>query len=178
MTGLDPNHDQIIQIACFVTDYELNLLEEKGFEIVVHQPKELLDRMDEWCTQTHARTGLTPKVLESKTEPEDAAAALLDYVKRFVPHAGKAVLAGNSVYHDKEFLQRGPYLSIIQHLHHRILDVSAIKEGVRRWCSKGFLQCIPQKKSTHEARQDILESIEEAKFYQNGLFRCATVDKP
>jgi oligoribonuclease len=175
MTGLDTVKDEIIQIACYVTDHDLNLLEDEGFETVVHQSKELMDSMDNWCTRTHAKTGLTPRVLASEVTPKAAAEALFEYVQRLVPKSGKALLAGNSVHHDKVFLNKGPYSIVINHLHHRVLDVSTIKEAARRWSSDDVLRSGPKKKGTHEARQDILESIEEARYYRDVLFKPAVL---
>jgi oligoribonuclease len=146
MTGLDVVNDEIIQIACFVTDHDLNLLDAAGFETVVHQPKERMDLMDPWCTKTHAKTGLTERVISSEVTPQVAADALLTYVQQLVPEARKAILAGNSVHYDKEFLRREPYGKFLDHLHHRILDVSSIKEAIRRWSDMNLLRNIPKKK--------------------------------
>jgi len=109
--------------------------------------------------------------LECNVTPEDAATALLDYVKKYVPEAGKAILAGNSVHYDKEFLRKEPYGKLLKHLHHRILDVSTIKEAAKRWSSREVLKRIPKKLALHEAKQDILESIEEAVYYRDVFFR-------
>jgi oligoribonuclease len=177
MTGLDTVKDEIIQIACYVTDHDLNLLESEGFETVVHQSQALMDGMDAWCTKTHNKTGLTPRVLASDVTPQAAADALLEYVQKLVPKSGKALLAGNSVHHDKVFLNKGPYSSVIDHLHHRVLDVSSIKEAVRRWSSEDILKGCPRKTGTHEARQDILESIEEARYYRDVLFKPAVLEE-
>jgi oligoribonuclease len=177
MTGLNLETDHIIQIACFVTDYDLNLLDSEGFETVVHQPKEVMDAMDDWCTKTHAKTGLTPRVLASSVSPDDAATALYDYVTKLVPKSGKAILAGNSVHYDKEFLRKEPYGKLLKHLHHRILDVSSIKEAARRWSPRETWNSLPQKLALHEAKQDILESIAEAKYYQDIFFKQPTLPK-
>jgi oligoribonuclease len=171
MTGLDVVNDEIIQIACFVTDHDLNLLDDAGFETVVHQPKERMDLMDAWCTKTHAKTGLTERVISSDVTPQAAADALLTYVRQLVPEEQKGILAGNSVHYDKEFLRREPYGKFLDHLHHRILDVSSIKEAIRRWSDMKLLRKVPKKKGTHEARQDILESIEEARYYRDIFFK-------
>ncbi|KAF2398439.1 putative RNA exonuclease Rex2 [Trichodelitschia bisporula] len=171
MTGLDIENDVILQIACFITDANLNLLEPNGFEIVVHHEKPVLDAMDPWCTRTHEKSGLTAAVLASTVTPEQAAEALLAYVTSLVPTPHKALLAGNTVHADKAYLRQAPYNTLIEHLHHRILDVSAIKEAARRWADPGVLARIPRKKALHEARTDILESIEEARFYRDAFFR-------
>ncbi|KAJ9265300.1 hypothetical protein DTO195F2_1912 [Paecilomyces variotii] len=170
MTGLDPSTDQILQICCFITDAQLQLLEPNGFEAVIHHPKSTLDSMNEWCIDTHGRTGLTAAVLSSSTTPSAAATDLLSYIKRYVPQPRTALLAGNSVHADRAFLSRGPYAQVLEWLHYRILDVSAIKEAARRWGSDELLRDVPPKKEVHLAKDDILESIEEMKFYKERLF--------
>ena len=170
MTGLDPQRDSILQISCFVTDYQLNILDERGWDATIQHPKSTLDSMNEWCVKTHGSTGLTKAVLASSTTAEQAAAGLLEYIREFAPRPRKALLAGNSVHADKAFLSIEPYNKIIDHLHHRILDVSSIKEAVRRWAPEGALVRIPRKKGLHLAKEDILESIEEARFYRERFF--------
>lgn len=171
MTGLDYDNDEIIQIACFITDADLNILDAEGFETVVHQSEERMNAMDEWCRKTHAKSGLTTAVIGSDVTAEAAAENLLAYVKKYVPDRRKALLAGNTVHADRAFLRRKPYSQVVEHLHHRILDVSAIKEAARRWSSDEVLKASPQKRGLHEAKADILESIEEAKYYRDVFFR-------
>jgi oligoribonuclease len=171
MTGLDIDHDVIIEIACFVTDFELKLLEPEGYRAVIHQSKEVMDSMGEWCTRTHEASGLTAAVLSSTTTPDQAAVDLLSYVKRYAPEPQKALLAGNSIHADQAFLRKRPYDKLINHLHHRVLDVSAIKEAARRWAPENILEQSPQKAGSHTAREDILESIAEARFYRSVFFR-------
>lgn len=173
MTGLDYDNDSILSLACFVTDYDLNVLDEDGFEAVIHHSKERLDQMDEWCTSHHAASGLTAAAIASPTSAEDAAAGLLEYVQVHAPEPRKALLAGNTVHADAAFLRRPPYNVVLKHLHHRILDVSAIKEAAKRWVPEQVLKKTPQKKGLHEAREDILESIREARFYRDVMFRNA-----
>jgi len=90
---------------------------------------------------------------------------LLDYLKRYVREPRVALLAGNSVHADKSFLLREPWTPVVEWLHYRILDVSAIKEGVRRWCAESVLDGVPRKKLRHTAEEDVKESIEEARYY-------------
>ena len=170
MTGLNPDTDTILQICCFITDAHLRLLEPDGFETVIHHPKPALDNMSPWCVDTHGRTGLTAAALSSTATAETAAADLLSYVRKYVPEPRTAVLAGNSVHADKAFLARGPYAAVLEWLHYRILDVSAIKEAARRWGSEELLAAVPGKREVHLAKDDILESIEEMKFYRERLF--------
>ncbi|AEO54216.1 hypothetical protein MYCTH_2106971 [Thermothelomyces thermophilus ATCC 42464] len=133
MTGLDPDSDSIIEIYCLITDGQLNLLDECGWGTVVHQPRERMAMMDEWCTRVHGDSGLTAAVIESTVTPQQAADGLLAYIQKYVPQKGTALLAGNSVHADRAFLRKAPYNKVLDHLHYRILDVSSIKEAARRW---------------------------------------------
>ncbi|KAM3531496.1 hypothetical protein NHJ13051_000788 [Beauveria bassiana] len=171
MTGLNPDVEEIIEIYCVLTTGNMEFIDEEGFHAVIHWPESRMNQMDEWCTKTHAGSGLTAAVLESDLTPEAAAEGLYEYITKFIPERKKALLAGNSVYADRGFLRKEPYTKVIKHLHHRILDVSAIKEAARRWCSEDILANVPVKKAKHKARDDILESIEEAKYYRNAIFR-------
>ncbi|KAJ5340451.1 hypothetical protein N7541_009575 [Penicillium brevicompactum] len=170
MTGLDANTDQILQICCFITDAHLNLVEPQGFETVIHVPDSTLDAMNQWCVETHGRTGLTAAVRASTTSPSTAADQLLAYIQQHVPAPRTALLAGNSVHADKAFLACAPYSKVLDHLHYRILDVSSFKEAARRWGSDELLNQLPPKREVHLARDDILESIEEIRFYKEKLF--------
>ncbi len=177
MTGLNVNTDSILQIYCFITDYNLNLLEPNGWGAVIHHEKAKLDAMDKWCTRTHASSGLTGAVLNSQTTPEEAAAGLLKHIQSYVPEPRKALLAGNSVHADKVFLSQAPYHKVLEHLHYRIFDVSSMKEAARRWAPEDVLKQLPVKKGLHEAKEDIIESIEEARFYQKMFFQVGGESK-
>ncbi|KAK3394628.1 ribonuclease H-like domain-containing protein [Podospora didyma] len=171
MTGLDPDEDDIIEIFCLVTDGQLHLLDDSGWGTVVHQTKERMDCMGEWCVRVHGNSGLTAAVVQSTVTPEQAADELLAYIRQHVPEKGVALLAGNSVHADQAFLRKGPYKKVIDHLHYRILDVSSIKEAARRW-RPDIASTAPTKKGLHTAKQDILESIEEAKYYKMAIFKA------
>lgn len=170
MTGLDPETDQILQICCYITDNNLTLLDPEGFETIIHHPESTLTNMSQWCITTHGKTGLTKSVLQSTTTPETAANDLLAYIRRYVPEPRTGLLAGNSVHADKAFLAKDPYRRVLEWLHYRILDVSGFKEGIRRWGSEEVLRSAPEKRLVHLAREDILESIEEMRFYRDRLF--------
>ncbi|KAK4493833.1 hypothetical protein PRZ48_015018 [Zasmidium cellare] len=170
MTGLNTETDTILSLACFITDAQLNLLEPNGYEAVIHHSQSQLDAMGEWCTAHHAASGLTEACLNSKTTAEQAAGELLAYIKTYVPERKRALLAGNTVHADKGFLVKEPWNDVVRWLHHRILDVSAIKEAARRWSGEEVLKATPRKAGKHEAKADILESIEEARFYKKALF--------
>lgn len=177
MTGLDAERDTILSISCFVTDSQLNSLDDDGWEATIHHEKSALDHMNDWCISTHGQSGLTAVAIASTVTAQEAAEAMLEYVIIWVPEKGKALLAGNSVHCDKEFLKKPPYNMILDHLHYRILDVSSIKEAARRWAPERILDLVPKKKGLHQAREDILESIEEARFYRDMVFRSADAFK-
>lgn len=164
MTGLNHQTDNIIELSCFLTNSKLDLLEPEGFSRVIHCPKEKLDQMDEWCTKTHTNSGLVDKVLASRHTAESVQEELLKYIKRFA-EPKKGVLAGNSVHVDKLFLMR-EFPEVNDYLHYRIVDVSSLKEiGIRH--NPQLVRQHPPKKMKHTAREDILESIDELRWYYN-----------
>ena len=170
MTGLDPEKETIMSIACFITDGQLKLQDDQGWESIIHHDKSTLERMDEWCTRTHGASGLTAACIASTTTQEQAAEDLLEYVKKHVPEGRRGLLAGNSVHCDKAFLSKPPYNRITDYLSYRILDISSLKEAAKRWAPEDVLLGVPSKKLLHQAKEDILESIEEAKYYRENLF--------
>lgn len=172
MTGLDPDSDAIIEIFCLITDDQLELVEEEGWGTVVHQSKDRMDKMDDWCTRVHGESGLTAAVVNSNVTPKQAADGLLAYVRRHVPTERMALLAGNSVHGDRAFLSKEPYKQVVDYLHYRILDVSSLKEAARHWCPE-IASAAPGKKALHKAKQDIIESIEEARYYKLAIFQAA-----
>ncbi|KAJ2162234.1 hypothetical protein GGF46_000851 [Coemansia sp. RSA 552] len=167
MTGLDPQQDTIIEIACIVTDAELNVL-ERGDDIVIHQSQQVMDAMGDWCKEHHGHSGLTQSVLASTVTMAEAEASVLALVKRHCPRPRTGVLAGNSVHADRAFLSR--YMpKLTAYLHYRIIDVSTVKELARRWNPR-VLAAAPAKKTAHRALDDIAESIEELRHYREQLF--------
>jgi oligoribonuclease len=164
MTGLQPDSDRIIEIAMLVTDPQLAVLAE-GPALVVHQPDAVLEAMDSWNKSTHKKTGLIERVRASRMTEADAERAALEFLGEHVP-ANSSPMCGNSICQDRRFLARWmPRLEA--HFHYRNLDVSTLKELVRRWkpeLMKGF-----SKEGKHEALADILESIEELKFYRKAV---------
>ncbi|KAH6625939.1 ribonuclease H-like domain-containing protein [Chaetomium sp. MPI-SDFR-AT-0129] len=172
MTGLNPDTESILEIFCLITDGQLELLDRAGWGVVIHHTKERMSRMDEWCTRVHGESGLTAAAINSTVTPEEAADDLLAYIQKHVPEKGAALLAGNSVHADRTFLRMGPYSKVLDHLHYRILDVSSIKEAARRWCPRAAIS-VPRKQGLHKAKDDILESINEAKYYRSAIFQKA-----
>ena len=161
MTGLQPDINRIIEIALLVTDSALNIVAE-GPVLAVHQPAEVLDAMDGWNKGVHGRSGLVERVLASTVREAEAEQRALDFLALHVP-ANASPMCGNSICQDRRFLARWmPRLEA--HFHYRNLDVSTLKELVRRWkpeLAKGFA-----KESKHEALADILESLAELKYYR------------
>lgn len=172
MTGLDPDSDEIIEIFCLITNGDLELVHGDGWGTAVHQTQERMDAMDEWCRSTHGKSGLTKAVVESTVTAEQAAEELLAYIQKHITEPRIALLAGNSVHADRAFLSKGPYKKVLDYLHYRILDVSSIKEAAKRW-RPDVVANVPKKQGLHEARQDILESIEEARYYKEAIFQSA-----
>ena len=167
MTGLDPDNDRIIEVAVIVTDSQLHVLAE-GPVFAIHQPDEVLDKMDAWNKGTHGKSGLIDRVKASTVTEADAEKALIDFLKNFVP-AGKSPMCGNSICQDRRFMARGmPKLEAF--FHYRNLDVSTLKELCKRWkpeIATGF-----KKHQKHTALADIIESIEELRYYREHFIKA------
>ncbi len=166
MTGLEPQTDQIIEIATIVTDSQLKILAQ-GPEIAIHQPQSLLDAMDEWNTRQHGQSGLVKRVQESSYSLAAAEHETLEFLKLWVP-AGESPICGNSICQDRRFLARlMPALE--NYFHYRNLDVSSLKELAIRW-APGLLDGF-EKQGSHLALDDIKESIAELAFYREHFIR-------
>ena len=165
MTGLDPEKDHILEIATVITDSQLYVVAE-GPNLAIYQPPEILAQMNEWCTTHHSASGLTARVQNSKISLEDAQQQTLDFVKKYVPPQASP-LCGNSVHQDRRFLDK--YMPEFSNfLHYRHLDVSTIKILAQRWAPA--IAASFKKTDRHLAREDILESIAELRFYRETLF--------
>jgi len=161
MTGLDPDHDSILEIATVVTDRDLNVLAD-GPEFAIRHPEERLAAMDDWNRNQHRKSGLWQRVVESDIDLGTAEALTVDFLVQWVP-AGKSPMCGNSICQDRRFLYRlMPRLE--RFFHYRNLDVSTIKELARRWSpeiARGF-----SKESAHTALSDVRDSIAELRYYR------------
>jgi oligoribonuclease len=166
MTGLDVRADALVEVAAVVTDSELNVLGE-GVDVVIAPPAAALEQMNDFVRDMHTTSGLIEELPAGMTLA-DAEQAVLDYVREWVPDPGKAPLAGNSVGTDKMFLDRD-MPGLVGHLHYRIVDVSSIKELARRWYPRVYFAS-PKKDGGHRALADILESIDELRYYREALF--------
>jgi len=165
MTGLDLGADALIEVAAVVTDSELRVLGE-GVDVIIAPPAESLVQMGDFVRTMHTTSGLLDE-LEGGTTLADAQQQVLDYIRAWVPDPGKAPLAGNSVGTDKTFLDRD-MPELVGHLHYRIIDVSSIKELTRRWYPRVYFSA-PAKNGGHRALADILESIDELRYYRAAL---------
>jgi oligoribonuclease len=173
MSGLLPETDRILEIAMIVTDGDLNIVAE-GPVLVVHQEDAVLDRMDAWNKGTHGRSGLIDKVKASTLTEADVEAACLAFLKQHVK-SSISPMCGNTIHQDRRFMNR--YMPKLEaYFHYRNIDVSTIKELCKRWqpeIAKGF-----SKQQAHTALADIIESVEELRYYREKLFIPTVGDEP
>ena len=166
MTGLNPERDRIIEIATLVTDANLNVLAE-GPVMAVHQSDAQLALMDDWNVNTHTGSGLVERVKASQFDENSAQQKTIDFLKQWVP-AGKSPICGNSIGQDRRFLFK--YMPELEaYFHYRYLDVSTLKELARRWKPEildGFT-----KQGTHQAMDDIRESVAELAYYREHFIK-------
>ncbi|MCG9755397.1 oligoribonuclease [Shewanella insulae] len=166
MTGLEPEVDRIIEIATIVTDKELNILAE-GPVIAIHQSEDVLAAMDDWNQKHHGESGLIDRVRASDFSEQDAIEQTITFLSEHVP-AGVSPMCGNSIGQDRRFMNR--YMRALEdYFHYRNIDVSSVKELVRRWkpeVMNGF-----KKQGTHQALVDIQESIAELQYYREKVFK-------
>ncbi|HFC8519003.1 oligoribonuclease [Neisseria weaveri] len=166
MTGLDPEKERIIEVAMIITDSDLNVLAQSEV-YAIHQSDEVLNAMDEWNTATHGRTGLTRRVRDSVYTEADVEQKLLAFMAQWIPERATP-MCGNTIHQDRRFMVR--YMPKLEaYFHYRNLDVSTLKELARRWhpvVAKGVV-----KRGSHQALDDILESIEEMRYYRDNFIR-------
>ena len=166
MTGLNPDSDRIIELAVVITDSQLNIVAESPV-YAVHQPDSVLDGMDDWNKSTHGRSGLIDRVRASTLTEEEVSAKMLEFLREYVPQR-ISPMCGNSIGQDRRFMVR--YMPELEaYFHYRNLDVSTLKELCKRWkpeIARGVV-----KKGRHEALADILESIEELRYYRDNFIK-------
>jgi oligoribonuclease len=166
MSGLNPLGDRILEVACVVTDVELNTVAE-GTPLVVHQPDSVLDSMDDWNKATHARSGLTQRVRQSNLAEREVERQVLAFLEPLVP-ANVSPMCGNSICQDRRFLAL--YMPGLEaYFHYRNLDVSTLKELAKRW--KPDVYGALTKENKHEALADVFESIAELKHYRDHFLK-------
>ncbi len=162
MSGLNPDGDRVLEVAIVITDAQLNTVAEAPVK-VVHQPDEVLDRMDSWNKSMHKKTGLVDKVKASKQNEAEVEAEMIAFLSQYIP-ANTSPMCGNSICQDRRFLARHmPKLEAF--FHYRNLDVSTLKELAKRW--KPGIMAGLTKQGKHEALADIYDSIEELKYYKD-----------
>lgn len=166
MTGLDPATDELVEVAVVITDYALQPL-DPGLQVVIKPSAQALAAMGDFVREMHTSSGLLEEI-EDGMALADAEAVVLEYITRFVPEAGVAPLAGNTIGTDRVFIHKEMPL-VHQHLHYRNIDVSTIKELAKRWFPKSYYQS-PDKNGGHRALADIMESIRELDYYRKAVF--------
>ena len=166
MTGLNPDADRIIEVAMIITDADLNVVAQSEV-YVIHQSDEVLNGMDAWNTATHGRTGLTQRVRDSRLTEAEVEEKLLDFISAWIPEK-TSPMCGNTIHQDRRFMVR--YMPKLEaYFHYRNLDVSTLKELARRWhpaVAKGVV-----KRGSHQALDDILECIEEMRYYREHFLK-------
>lgn len=171
MTGLEPSRDVIVEIATLITDDDLAIVAE-GPDLVIHQPDDVLARMDEVVRNMHTRSGLLEAIRATTMTLEEAGHLTLEFIKSHVPEPRTVPLCGNSIGTDRRFLAQ--YLPEIEdYLHYRSVDVSTIKELVRRWYPE-VRAARPNKENAHRALDDIRESVAELAYYRSTVFAART----
>ena len=167
MTGLDPVKDVLVEVAVVITDSELNLVDD-GLDLLIATDPAKLAGMEDIVREMHTASGLLEALAGATTTLEEAEQQVLDYVKRHVPERRKAPLCGNSIATDRTFLAR--YMPRLDdHLHYRMVDVSSIKELARRWYPRSYFNS-PAKTGGHRAFGDIVDSINELRYYRATVF--------
>ncbi|MFC0863265.1 oligoribonuclease [Sphaerimonospora cavernae] len=166
MTGLDLGRDALVEVACVVTDSELNQLDE-GVGVVIKPPAETLEQMSEVVREMHTASGLL-RALAAGVTLAEAESMVFDYIRSYVAEPKKAPLCGNSIATDRAFLARDMPL-VDAFLHYRMIDVSSVKELARRWYPRVYFAA-PEKQGGHRALADIVESIRELRYYRAAVF--------
>jgi oligoribonuclease len=166
MTGLDLARDALVEIACIVTDGQLNVADD-GIDVIIKPPAEALDHMPEVVREMHTASGLLAELPSGVTLGE-AQETVLGYIRQHVPEARKVPLCGNSIATDRAFLARDMH-ELDNFLHYRMVDVSSIKELARRWYPRAYFAS-PPKHGGHRALADILESVRELRYYREAVF--------
>lgn len=166
MTGLDIFHDELCEVSVVPTDFDLNVLDE-GIDLVIRPSDAAVAHMDDFVRDMHTSSGLIDEWNANGLSLDEAQRRVVEYVERFLPAKGKAHLAGNSVGSDKKFLDRF-MPDLMSRLHYRVIDVSTLKELARRWYPQVYLHK-PAKHGGHRALADIIESLDELRYYRDAF---------
>ncbi len=166
MTGLEPQTDRIIEIATIVTDAELNIIAE-GPVMAIYQSDEVINAMDEWNTQHHGNSGLIERIKNSQIDEVEAGRKTIEFLQQYIAK-GVSPMCGNSICQDRRFMANS-MIELEEWFHYRNLDVSTLKELAKRWYPD-VMKCF-EKKGTHQALDDIRESIEELRYYRSHILK-------
>lgn len=165
MTGLDIEHDELVEVSVVPTDFNLHVLDD-GIDLVIKPSQAAVDHMDDFVRKMHTHSGLINE-WDQGLSLQEAQAQIVEYMKRFIPQGVKPLLAGNSVGSDKKFLDK--YMPDVMGLmHYRVIDVSTFKELARRWYPAVY-EARPAKWGGHRALTDIIESLDELRYYRESL---------
>jgi oligoribonuclease len=170
MTGLNPKKDRVLEIALIITDNDLKIVDETT-DLVIHQSKIILNRMDSWCKVHHGKSGLIQKVTDSNITLKDAREKLSETICKYCDRK-TGILCGNSVYVDRMYIRK--YFPLIdKYLSYRMIDVTSVKELAKRWYPEEVKSFLDNKDVTitHRAQDDIKWSINEMKFYRKTIFK-------
>lgn len=167
MTGLNPDTDELVEVAVVITDYQLAVL-HPGLQVVIKPSATALEGMGDFVRDMHTSSGLLEE-LDAGVSLVEAEKLILTYITEFVPEAGHAPLAGNTIGTDRVFINKD-LPAVHAHLHYRNIDVSSIKELAKHWFPKSYFQS-PEKNGGHRALADIMESIRELQYYRKAVFR-------
>ncbi|XP_058120572.1 oligoribonuclease, mitochondrial [Anopheles ziemanni] len=167
MTGLNVEEDRILEMACIITDGDLNIV-AKGPNLVVHESDAVLANMNDWCKEHHAKTQLIDAVRKSTYSVQQVEKEMLNFIKQYCPERS-CPIAGNSIYMDRLFLKK--YMpGLDEYAHYRVIDISTIKELCKRW-NKLAYESAPPKQFVHRSLNDIEESIGELKYYRETFMK-------
>lgn len=172
MTGLDLEADALVEVAVIITDDDLNPIDE-GIDLIINPGEAPLEHMGNFVREMHTNSGLIDEIPHG-LDMETAEKQILDYIRKRIPKAGQALLAGNSVGTDKTFLHKD-MPRVIEHLHYRIIDVSTVKELAKRWYPIVYRNA-PAKHGGHRALADIRESVNELQYYRQALAPAGEFD--
>lgn len=167
MTGLDVDKDKILEVACIITDKDLQI-KSKELCFAINHPAHVYENMNEWCIKHHNESGLIEKCKQSNVPPDQAEEILLSFLKEYIAER-QCPLAGNTIYMDRLFVRKY-FRTVDEYLHYRIIDVSSIKELAKRWHPQ-IAKTVPEKMFAHRSLDDIRESISELQYYREHLFK-------
>lgn len=166
-TGLDAQNNYLLEVACLVTDTELNILDETGYSATIFYPEAYLPALKENSSQyvqdMHEKTRLWDRLPQGKLMSQ-VDKELKNYISEFI-EPNQSWLAGNSITLDRNFLAAN-LTDTFNHLYYRSIDVSTIAGLAEWWYGAKF-----PKTYQHSALADIQESVAELQFMRKEIFK-------